>query len=115
MKKFVTVFIGSRGCLEEVNLVENELSLFEYSQSIVDGIYADIDVADEDYEDQIEYLSEFVTINECKGFNEVGLNEEEYLFIFDFEENEDLCEKLLELFENEDEEGIMDIIDKLDY
>ena len=34
---------------------------------------------------------------------------------FDFEENEDLCEKLLELLENEDEEGIMDIIGNLDY
>lgn len=109
MKKFVTVFIGSRGCLEEVNLVETELSLLEYSQTIVDDIYEDID------EDEIEMLSEFVTINECEGFNEVGLNEEESLFIFDFEENEDLCEKLLELFENEDEEGIMDIIDKVNY
>ena len=109
MKKFVTVFIGSRGCLEEVNLVESELSLLEYSQTIVDDIYEYV------YEDDLETLSEFVTINECKGFNEVGLNEEESLFIFDFEENEDLCEKLLELLENEDEEGIMNIIGNLDY
>ena len=109
MKKFVTVFMGSRGILEEVNLVETEFSLEEYSQNIVESLYQDID------EDDLELIQEFVNITECEGFTMVGLNEEEHLIIFDFEVNEEVCDELLELWENEDEDGIMKIVDNLTY
>ena len=114
MKKFVEVFVGSRGCLEEVKLVESELTLSKYCQSKVDFILNEMKEDNEDEED-LEFITEFIGVEDCEGFSVVGLNEEESLIVFDFEENEEVCEKLLELFENEDEEGIMNIIDNLDY
>ena len=68
----------------------------------------------EDDED-FDFMTEFVGVEDYEGFSVVGLNEEEYLVVFDFEVNKEVCEKLLELDENEDEEGIMNIIDSLDY
>ena len=114
MKKFVEVFVGSRGCLEEVNLVESELTLNEYYESKVNSIKDEMRVDCEDDED-FDFMTEFVGVEDYEGFSVVGLNEEEYLVVFDFEVNKEVCEKLLELDENEDEEGIMNIIDSLDY
>jgi len=109
MKKFVTIFMGSRGILEEVNLIETELSLEEYSQNIVESLYQDID------EEDLEMVQEFIDITECEGFTMVGLNEEEHLILFDFEVDEKTCNELLEFWENEDEDGIMKIVDNLAY
>jgi hypothetical protein len=114
MKKFVEVFVGSRGCLEEVKLVESQLTLTEYYEALTDEIKNEAKIECEDEEDY-DFITEFVGVEDYDGFSMIGLNEEEHLIVFDFEVNKDLCEKLLELFENEDEEGIMDIIDELDY
>ena len=114
MKKFVEVFVGSRGCLEEVKLVESDLTLKEYYEGVVEEVIEEFRKSSEDVED-FEFMTEFVGIEDYKEFSLVGLNEEECLYVFDFEVNKEVCEKLLEVFENEDEEGIMNIIDSLNY
>lgn len=114
MKKFVEVFLGSRGILEEVKLVESDLTLTEYYENLVEEIVDEMKDYCEDEED-LEFMTEFVGLSKYDGFSIVGLNEEECLFVFDFDENEELCEKLLELYENEDEESIKDIVDNLQY
>ena len=114
MKKFVEVFVGSRGCLEDVSLIETKLSLTEHYQKLVDSILSEFRDSCDDEED-VEFMSEFVGVEDYEGFSVVGLNEEESLFVFDFDVNKEVCEKLLELFENEDERGIMNIIDSLNY
>ena len=88
MKKFVEVFVGSRGCLEEVNLVETKLSLNEHYQELVDSILSDFKDSCDD-EEELEFMSEFVGIEDYEGFSVVGLNEEESLFVFDFDVNKD--------------------------
>lgn len=115
MKKFVQVFMGSRGILEDVLLVESKFSISDYCESIVREIFSEIDVDDDDYEEEVEMLSEFVSVEELNGFTFVGLNEEEHLVVFDFDTNKDVCEKLLKLWENEDVDGVHDIINNLDY
>ncbi|CAB4125323.1 hypothetical protein UFOVP54_110 [uncultured Caudovirales phage] len=114
MKKFVEVFVGSRGCLESVDLIESYYTLNEYYENKVEEIVEEFRKSSEDVED-FEFMREFVGIEDYEGFSVVGLNEEESLIVFDFDVNKEVCEKLLELFENEDEEGIMNIIDNLDY
>ena len=114
MKKFVEVFLGSRGILEEVNLVETDLTKKEYYDNYVEGIICDLEEMSEDEED-LEFMKEFVECIEYSRFLMVGLNEEEYLMVFDFEDNEELCNKLLELYENGDEEGIRDIVDSMEW
>ncbi len=114
MKKFVEVFLGSRGMLEEVNLIESDLSCKDYYDIKVSQILAEMEDVSEDEED-FEFMSEFVDVTEYDGFLMVGLNEEEYLVVFDFEENEEVCNKLLKFWEEGNEEGIRDIVDNLDY
>ena len=113
-KKFVEVFMGSRGCLEEVKVVESDLTLKEFYNDLVEEI---VDGMKEDCEDEedLEFMTEFVGVEDFEGFSVVGLNEEESLVVFDFELNEDLCEKILELYDNDDEFEIRKIIDSLEY
>lgn len=114
MKKFVTVFMGSRGILEEVNLVESKLSCSDYCDSVTHDLIAELKNECEDEED-FDFMIEFLGVEDYGEFKVVGLNEEEHLIVFDFEVSKDLCEKLLEFWENGDEDGIRDIIDSLDY
>jgi len=114
MNKFVQVFLGSRGMLEEVELVESELTLTEYYQKQVNDIVEELKDECEDEED-LEFMTEFVGLENYEGFSIVGLNEEEYFVIFDFKDDEELCEKLLEFWENEDEDSIKNIVDNLQY
>ena len=114
MNKFVQVFLGSRGILEEVELVESELTLTEYYQKQVNDIVEELKDECEDEED-LEFMTEFVGLENYEGFSIVGLNEEEYFVIFDFKDDEELCEKLLEFWENEDEDSIKNIVDNLQY
>ena len=114
MKKFVEVFMGSRGCLEGVELVESNLSLNDYYERKVDEIKNEAKIECEDEEDY-DFITEFVGVDNYEGFSIVGLNEEECLYVFDFEVNKELCEKLLELNENEDFDSVEDIIHNLDY
>ena len=114
MNKFVEVFVGSRGCLEEVKVVESEMSLTDYYECYVETLIEEFFENGED-EDDVEFLKEFVGVEEFEGFSVVGLNEEENLVVFDFEVNKEVCEKLCELWENEDEREIMNVIDNLNY
>lgn len=114
MRKFVEVFVGSRGCLEEVKVVESEMSLTDYYECYVETLIEELYENGED-EDDVEFMKEFVGVEEFEGFSVVGLNEEESLVVFDFEVNEEVCEKLCELWDNGDEREIMNVIDNLNY
>lgn len=114
MKKFVEVFIGSRGYLEEVKVVKTDLTLNEYYSKLVEGILEDLKENSEDGED-LGFMTEFVGIEDYKGFSVVGLNEEESLIVLDFEVNKELCKKLSKLWEDEDFDSILDIIGNLEY
>ena len=114
MKKFVEVFMGSRGCLEEVKVIESDLTLKEYYKDLVEEIVEEMKEDCED-EDDLEFMTEFVGVEDYEGFSVVGLNEEESLIVFDFELNKDLCKKILKLYSNGDELGIRKIIDSLEY
>ncbi len=115
MNKFVEVFVGSRGCLEEVKVVESEMSLTDYYECYVETLIGEFEEEFGEDEDDVEFMKEFVGVEEFEGFIVVGLNEEESLVVFDFEVNEEVCEKLCELWENEDEREIMNVIDNLNY
>ena len=114
MNKFVQVFLGSRGILEEVELVESELTLTEYYQKQINDIVEELKDECEDEED-LEFMTEFVGFDSYEGFSIVGLNEEEYLVVFDFKDDEELCKKLLEFLKNEDEDSIRNIVDNLQF
>jgi hypothetical protein len=89
MNKFVQVFLGSRGMLEEVELVESELTLTEYYQKQVNDIVEELREISEDEED-FEFMTEFVGLENYEGFSIVGLNEEEYFVVYDFKDDEEL-------------------------
>jgi hypothetical protein len=112
MNKFVEVFIGSRGCLEEVKVIESEMNISDYYECYVESL---IEECYENGEDDIEYYKEFIGVEEFEGFKVVGLNEEENLVVFDFEENKEVCNKLLKLWKNGDEVEIRNVIDNLNY
>ena len=114
MNKFVQVFLGSRGMLEEVELVESELTLTEYYQKQVNDIVEELREISEDEED-FEFMTEFVGLENYEGFSIVGLNEEEYFVVYDFKDDEELCKKLLEFWKNEDEDSIRNIVDNLQF
>jgi hypothetical protein len=114
MNKFVQVFLGSRGILEEVELVESELTLNDYYEDIVEKIKDEMKEDCEDEED-LEFMTEFVNLENHEGFSIVGLNEEEYLVVFDFKDDEELCKKLLKFWKNQDEDSIRNIVDNLQF
>ena len=98
MKKFVKIELGSRGEVEELELVESSYELIEDEY---DDKYSDLSVDN----DNIEYLEEFasIEINEEKGEVMYGFSEEDCTFYVEVEKNEDLCGRLLKGWDNEDD------------
>ena len=102
MKKFVKVFVGSRGIIEEVELVEIEYnSILDRSLKIFEEMVEECD--DDEREEMEEYVEEFcnVEVDREKGVVFVGLNEEECEYWIDCDRYEDDCKGLVELFEND--------------
>ena len=97
MKKFVKIELGSRGEVEELELVETSYELIEDEY---DDKYSDL----ESDSDNIEYLEEFasIEIDEEKGEVMYGFSEEDCTFYVEVEKNEDLCGRLLKGWDNED-------------
>jgi len=97
MKKFVKIELGSRGEVEELELVESSYELIEDEY---DDKYSDLSVDN----DNIEYLEEFasIEISEEKGEVMYGFSEEDCTFYVEVEKNKDLCEGLLKYWEEED-------------
>ena len=98
MRNFVKVELGSRGEVENVELV---LSSYELIEDEDDDKYSDLSVDN----DNIEYLEEFasININFNKGEVEYGFSEEDCTFYVEVEKNEDLCDRLLKGWDNEDD------------
>ncbi len=97
MKKFVKIELGSRGEVENLELVESSYELIEDEY---DDKYSDLSVDN----DNIEYLEEFasIEINEEKGEVMYGFSEEDCTFYVEVEKNEDLCGRLLKGWDNGD-------------
>ena len=100
-KKFLKVFVGSRGCLEEVEVIE----------STYDELYDLHDKEFLEYEDE-EYVEEFcsIDVDEEKGLINVSLNEEEGVWYVDMDINEEFCNELIEL---SDKDGDDQVIEKM--
>ena len=100
MKNFVKVVLGCRGEVEEVELVKTSYELIEDEY---DDKYSDL----ESDVDNIEYLEEFanIEIDLEKGEVMYGFSEEDCTFYVEVEKNKELCDGLLEGWENEDLEN----------
>ena len=106
MKNFVKVELGSRGEIDNVEVVESS--------------YKDIKIDIKEYFDILkkeegkEYVKEFcfLNINKEKGVVEVVLGEDESEFWIDCEVNKDDCIRLIELFENNKVREFNDLMEK---
>ena len=98
MKKFLKIELGSRGEVENVEVVNTTYELIEDEY---DDRYSDLSVDNDD----IPYLEEFASseINEEKGEVMYGFSEEDCTFYVEVEKNEDLCDRLLKGWDNEDD------------
>lgn len=104
MKKFVKVFVGSRGIIEDVELVEIEYNdILDRSLKIFEEMVDDCDDEDDRLEME-EYVEEWcnVDVDRERGVVLVGLNEEECEYWIDCDMYENDCDRLVELFENDD-------------
>ena len=99
MKKFLKVFVGSRGCLEEVEVIE----------STYDELYDLHDKEFLEYEDE-EYVEEFcsIDVDEEKGLINVSLNEEEGVWYVDMDINEEFCNELIELSDKDEDDQVIE-------
>ena len=101
MRNFVKVELGSRGEVENVELV---LSSYELIEDEYDDKYSDLSVDS----DNIEYLEEFasIEINEEKGEVMYGFSEEDCTFFVEVEKNKELCEGLLKNWDSEEDMSV---------
>ena len=99
MKKFLKVFVGSRGCLEEVEVIESSYDeLFE----LHDNEFKEND--DEDYVE--EFCS--IRVDEVKGLLDVSLNEEEGVWYVDMDINKEFCNELIELSDSDEDDEVIE-------
>ena len=99
VKKFLKVFVGSRGCLEEVEVIE----------SSYDELFELYDNQFKEYEDD-DYVEEFcsIEVDEVKGLISVSLNEEEGVWYVDVELNEKFCNEIIELSDNDEDDEVIE-------
>ena len=99
VKKFLKVFVGSRGCLEEVEVIE----------SSYDELYDLHDNEFKEYEDE-DYVEEFcsIEVDEVKGLINVSLNEEEGVWYVDVELNEKFCNEIIELSDKDEDDKVVE-------
>lgn len=93
-KEFLKVFVGSRGMLEEVEVVETSYkNLVEFYDEVFYELGLDVGE---------EYVDEFCGFDkdEVKGLVSVGLNEEEGVWYVDIEINKEFCNEIMELVKN---------------
>ena len=101
MGKFVKVELGSRGEVENVEVV---FTTFELIEDEYDDKYSDLSVDS----DNIEYLEEFasIEINEEKGEVMYGFSEEDCTFFVEVEKRKDLCDNLLKHWDNDEDMSV---------
>ena len=102
MKKFLKIELGSRGEVENVEVVNTTYELIEDEY---DDRYSDLSVDNDD----IPYLEEFASIdtNEEKGVVMYGFSEEDTTYYIDFDKNEDLCRKVLIGWTDESQDNLL--------
>ena len=90
MKKFLKIELGSRGEVENVEVVNTAIELIEDEY---DDKYSDLSKDS----DEIPYLEEFssIEIKEDIGVVMYGFSEEDTTYYIDFDKNEDICKKVL--------------------
>ena len=88
-KEFLKVFVGSRGMLEEVDVV---VSSYKSLMEFYDEEFYELGL-----EVGEEYVDEFCSFDsdEVKGLVSVGLNEEEGVWFVDMELNKEFCNEIL--------------------
>ena len=114
MKKFVRVFVGSRGFIEDVEVVEQSYEGIEgMAREHFDNMLDD-ELDDEEREEMESYIDEFcsVEVKEDEGLVFIGYNEEECEYWIDCDMYGDDCEKLVELFESGKESEFNDLMSK---
>ena len=101
MGKFVKVELGSRGEVENVEVV---FTTFELIEDEYDDKYSDLSVDS----DNIEYLEEFasIEINEEKGEVMYGFSEEDCTFFVEVEKRKDLCDNLLKHWDSDEDMSV---------
>jgi hypothetical protein len=108
-RNFVKVELGSRGEVEDVELVKS-------SYELIDGEFRyKYDLLSED-EDELEYLKEFgrINIDLDKGEVEYGFSEEDCTFYVEYDKNVELCVGLLKCWEDDDlDNGFYELIGNL--
>lgn len=98
MRNFVKVELGSRGEVENVEVVSTTYELIEDEY---DDKYDDLSVDNDD----VPYLEEFSSIEkyEEKGVVVYGFTEEDSTYYIEYDKNESLCDKLVLGFEENGE------------
>ena len=103
MKNFVKVELGSRGEVENVELVLSSYELIEkeFNEELER-------LKEEEDEDYLDYLEEFgsIEINEEKGEVMFGFSEEDCTFFVEVEKNKELCEGLLKNWDSEEDMSV---------
>ena len=108
MKKYLKVELGSRGEVEGVEVVVGSLESFR----------EDLEVFKEGFdEEELDYLEEFVDLNGRFGSDEddvlvEGRGEEECYYYIEYDKYKEDCNKLIELFKDEEVEEFNDLMDK---
>jgi hypothetical protein len=88
MKSYIKIFRGSRGEVENVEVVESELDVREFCKelysSLVKKLMEEVEGV-ESVEEMNEYLGEFGGVSEesYDGMWEVGISEEEFVEVYE--------------------------------
>lgn len=101
-KEFLKVFVGSRGMLEEVDVV---VSSYKSLMEFYDEEFYELGL-----EVGEEYVDEFCSFekDEVKGLVSVGLNEEEGVWFVDMELNKEFCDEILLLDKDDKDEELVE-------
>jgi hypothetical protein len=108
-RNFVKVLLGSRGEVDEVELVD-------ISYELISKEYEDRYSELSGDEDELEYLEEFSSCNIDldKGEVEYGFSEEDCTFYVECDKNKDKCEILLSKWKEEElDDEFYDVIGSL--
>jgi hypothetical protein len=100
-KEFLKVYVGSRGCLEDVDVV---VSSYDDIKEMYEKEFDEIE--------DMDYVEEFCSleVDEEKGLISIGLNEEEGVWYIDMSINRDLCDEISKLDVDEDDDEIVNRI-----
>lgn len=114
MEKFVKIEIGSRGFIEDLDLIETTYDrIEEYYDNHIQYL---LDVEDEgDVEEMENYIEEFCSCDVYweRGFARLRISEEDEIIYINYRKHQQICDRLLKLAQSGDwVDEIYDIISK---